>query len=841
MALQGPAVALGEVIWDKSVLVDPAVCGHESVRASEMKSTCLGVCRRLIISLVGVGIGALVGVAPAQTECDWLPGECVPGMGSDNPYDYVGVHALTIYNGELIAGGHFTTAGGVPCSHIARWDGSVWQPLGSGMAGGYFTVVYALTVYNGELIAGGWFTTAGGVPCNDIARWDGSNWQPLGSGMSGGTYETVVLALTIYGGELIAGGDFATAGDATCNGIARWDGNIWQALGSGISGGDYSNVAALTVYNAELIAGGLFTTAGDVTCNNIARWDGSAWQPLGSGIAGGWLASGAVQAVTVYNGELIAGGDFDTAGDVPCASIAGWDGSIWHPLGLGMWGRPGMPGRPAVVSALTTYKDDLFAGGSIWAADAVECNNIARWDGNGWQPVGSGRDVVVGTLALYSGELIAGSYVSLWGSDAPPPFELIARWNGSIWQPLGAGMEGDVHALTVYNGELIAGGHFTIAGGVSCNSIGRWDGSSWHALGSGMGPPSSPSAPWTRAVFALTTYNGELIAGGDFETAGGVTCNSIARWNGADWQPLGAGMGGYSSVYALTVYNGELIAGGDFTTAGGVTCNRIARWDGATWQPLGSGMDGCVRTLLVYNGELITGGDFTTAGGVTCNSIARWDGSSWQPLGLGMNGPVRALTVAWGLVVAGGTFSTAGGVPCNNIARWYGTYWQPLGSGMDGSVSALTVFNYELIVGGGFTTANGVACNYIARFDGGIWHALGSGMSGGDTYDSGTAVLTLAAYNTGLIAGGNFTVAGEHVSAYWARWGCLYPLGDLNCDGAVEFGDINPFVLYLSNNAAWQAEFPGCPPENGDINGDGTYGQWSFDDINPFVELLFGG
>jgi hypothetical protein len=65
--------------------------------------------------------------------------------------------------------------------------------------------------------------------------------------------------------------------------------------------------------------------------------------------------------------------------------------------------------------------------------------------------------------------------------------------------------------------------------------------------------------------------------------------------------------------------------------------------------------------------------------------------------------------------------------------------------------------------------------------------------------------------------------------------------GDLNCDGAVDFGDINPFVLYLSNNAAWQAAYPDCSALNGDIDGDGTYGQWSFGDINPFVALLTGG
>ncbi len=62
--------------------------------------------------------------------------------------------------------------------------------------------------------------------------------------------------------------------------------------------------------------------------------------------------------------------------------------------------------------------------------------------------------------------------------------------------------------------------------------------------------------------------------------------------------------------------------------------------------------------------------------------------------------------------------------------------------------------------------------------------------------------------------------------------------GDLNCDGLVDFGDINPFVLYMSNLPAWQAANPTCAPANGDINGDGTYGQASFGDINPFVAIM---
>jgi len=60
-------------------------------------------------------------------------------------------------------------------------------------------------------------------------------------------------------------------------------------------------------------------------------------------------------------------------------------------------------------------------------------------------------------------------------------------------------------------------------------------------------------------------------------------------------------------------------------------------------------------------------------------------------------------------------------------------------------------------------------------------------------------------------------------------------LGDVDCDGTLDFEDINPFVLALSNPAAYADAFPGCPLENRDINGDG---QCDFADINPFVALF---
>ena len=60
-------------------------------------------------------------------------------------------------------------------------------------------------------------------------------------------------------------------------------------------------------------------------------------------------------------------------------------------------------------------------------------------------------------------------------------------------------------------------------------------------------------------------------------------------------------------------------------------------------------------------------------------------------------------------------------------------------------------------------------------------------------------------------------------------------LGDMNCDDAVDFGDINPFVLALTNPAAYAQAFPGCDINHADINGDGNI---DFADINPFIGLI---
>ncbi len=83
------------------------------------------------------------------------------------------------------------------------------------------------------------------------------------------------------GPALYVGGSFNTAGGASVNNIARWDGQTWSPLGAGLD----SSVAVMIVFDdglgggPALYVGGWFENAGGRPAHNIAKWDGKAWLP----------------------------------------------------------------------------------------------------------------------------------------------------------------------------------------------------------------------------------------------------------------------------------------------------------------------------------------------------------------------------------------------------------------------------------------------------------------------------------------------------------------------------------------------------------------------------------
>jgi trimeric autotransporter adhesin len=677
------------------------------------------------------------------------------------------VSAFASSGDGLYVGGAFTLAGaalaeqGITVNHLFRWrDGSL-SAVGEGFNG----AVHAIAIDGGDLYVGGAFTEAGGVAASRVAKWDGQAWSALGGGIDGTVY-----ALAVHNGELYAGGQFTSAGDVTVNGIARWTGSEWLALASGLGTGGI--VRALTFMEGHLYAGGSFFLLQiidglPVLITNLARWDGQAWAALGSGV------NAQVNGLLAHQGLLYAGGTFTTAGGMSANKLAAWNGQTWSTLGAGF-----STGILDSVNAMVIFEGQLHAGGHFTDADGEPANALARWDGNRWVAVEEGVINSIGgilvtrgtvsALATTTGRLHVGGTFNRAGNRETSNF---ATWETDGWRSLGLGLNGGAFVVHATGGDVLVGGFFVTAGGKTVNGIARWTGTDWLPLGTGV-----QQGAIHGQVHALATHVTDVYAAGVFDRAGEVSALNIARWDGSQWSPLGAGLGGNAAVVRALVVgaDGTLYAGGFFNAGGGIS--TIAKWDGSTWSSLGSGLSAAqgfaeVRALAAWKDGIYAAGAFNNAGGVSTVGIARWDGAAWRDVGGGMDSSVLALVAHPDHLYAGGYFTAAGGVAARRVARWNGSAWSALGDGLGTAetdfVHALAVDGDRLYAGGSFVTlGEGASVNNLASWDNATWSALGSGTGAG----SPPAVYGMAAGNGRLHVGGSFAQAGGSTSVGFAIW-----------------------------------------------------------------------
>jgi len=131
------------------------------------------------------------------------------------------IYSLAVNGGDLYAGGFFTEAGAITVNNIAMWDGTNWYALDSGITGeAGWASVNTMASYNGELYIGGYFDTVNGMSINCIAKWNGSVWSSVGTGIGvGGSLD----AMAVYNNSLYVGGGFDSAGGVYAQNIAMWN------------------------------------------------------------------------------------------------------------------------------------------------------------------------------------------------------------------------------------------------------------------------------------------------------------------------------------------------------------------------------------------------------------------------------------------------------------------------------------------------------------------------------------------------------------------------------------------------------------------------------------------
>jgi len=522
------------------------------------------------------------------------------------------VSALALYDDgagpAVFAGGRFLAAGSANAARIAKWDGTSWSALGlgvSGMSGTSGPHVGALAVVDrgsgAELVVGGAFQVAGGVPAKSVASWNGSTWSAadwLGLGQI-----PVVTSLVVHDEMLYAGGVITGS-------VARYDGQ-WSAVGPPLSVATTA-VRALGFIRAGLGSapvlhvGGHILGSDGISIRNITRLIDGAWLPVSNAL------NGHVRSLVVDPGRgsdgpaLYALGRFTAINGRSCRRIGRWDGAEWSSIGHGVGGGTDIN----VAAMLIRHRGDAtecVVGGRFTTAGGATVNGIARWDGSTWSGFAGGIGLStyneIRALSSFDGGggptangdepfVAAGRFTQIGGTQASN----IARWNGSAWLPLAAGLSAGAHALAVYDDglgagpTLYAGGDFLWSGGTLLSHVGRWDGAEWTALGGGLNGP-------VYALLVHETRTGPvLIVAGAFTFAGGVPASRIAVWNGVEWSPLGDGFDGgeLTAVHALCHIEiaGEkaIVAGGSFAVVEGQSAANCAIWNGEAWNPISPGV-----------------------------------------------------------------------------------------------------------------------------------------------------------------------------------------------------------------------------------------------------------
>ena len=650
------------------------------------------------------------------------------------------VNVIENYGDGMIINGFMVTGTWGPVS----WDGFQSTELISEPLVGKINevVIFDENIY----IAGDFLFQEGSIA--DIAFWDGTQWRDLPFSASGITQinKIIVTEEGIFAGGLFTNADNNQEADY----IAFWDGNMWNNLGSGLN----DQVHTMNLIDGILYVGGEFTNAGGIeNADHIAIWNGAEWGSIGDGLDGDVY-------VSLYRDDLLyVGGDFENAGGNEDADhIAMWNGLEWSNLGNSI---------DQEVYSMIFLENTLYIGGDFFNPENRDINTpaggIAFWDGNAWKNVGGGLTGVADVLHEFNGELFAGGRILGTEGGINGGTAGITKWNGTEWLPLTSGVPSEVFATTMVDQNLYIGGAFPNPEGNQFSvpiqgMIARWGGQHWRNVGNGL----------NNEVHALIEYNGELIVGGSFTNAGGLSnADGVVNWDDTEWHNLGVGLSPTCDrgIQALLELRGSLYAGGCFSNPGdNAAIQNIARWDGSQWNALSDGLNGEVHAFATDGTNLFVGGQFTDAGGVaSADRLAIWNGAEWGALGESFNDRVYTLSFENGVLYAGGEFTNAGTPDADYIAKWDGTTWSSIGENFDWDVHTILPVDGDLFVGGKFSKIGDNNVAALARWNGNNWSDVGQGLYSREN-DPGL-VYSLFEHDNQLFVGGDFNFAGDGVQS----------------------------------------------------------------------------
>ncbi|MBL0339496.1 MAG: hypothetical protein IPP71_00365 [Bacteroidetes bacterium] len=162
--------------------------------------------------------------------------------------------------------------------------------------------------------------------------------------------------------------------------------------------------------------------------------------------------------------------------------------------------------------------------------------------------------------------------------------------HSQYWSQMNAHIWGS-SSLDVIDNKLYLCGIDTVTlGSTSLNKlISVYDGVSYD---------TSIGVSYSGQVFTFEKFNGQIYVGGSFKHIGEPIPNinfgihTLARWDGTNFDSIGAFPVPNGRVNVLQVYNNELYIGGEFQNGAGQGISNLMKYDGVNFSAVGGGIVG---------------------------------------------------------------------------------------------------------------------------------------------------------------------------------------------------------------------------------------------------------
>ncbi|WP_420577485.1 choice-of-anchor D domain-containing protein [Ekhidna sp.] len=379
-----------------------------------------------------------------------------------------------------------------------------------------------------------------------------------------------------------------------------------------INAGDYypnSTVQAIAEDDSYIYIGGQFTELSDGTNTSnlsyLVRYDKNDYS-----LDESWdlQLDNHVYALEVDGDYLYIGGQFTTILGSARSSLAKIDKSGASPI-LESWD----PSPDAPVRALELGNNSIYVGGNYANISSTARNCLTKFDTSTGNLDGSFSPSVT-TYIPYNNTTVPGKILTMIYDESVDSLYIggafdhvgatgvneLAKLNGSDgavssgWFP---NPNNEVSDMELVGDSLFIGGRFTSAGGQSRRSIAKI-----HASGTGAADANwDPNPPRNNFVFALSMYDGDLYAGGGFNSIGGESIVRLAKLSttGAGVADATWAVDNGGSFNCMLLSGDHLFVGGNFTSLDGQS--SIQRFGVVYIKPQ--------EIDLLGNGNSITNGD----------------------------------------------------------------------------------------------------------------------------------------------------------------------------------------------------------------------------------------